>query len=245
MPAARAPRHDQGARWRHRPVVPSEDHPGFGPRPRAEDPVPGTVPPASAEQVVDPAPGPRTPWAHPATERPFGPEPYDVDRLGGPSSLPGSCARPGTTPRNRSGARAAFLVRSAGETVLLAPPVSVHPGRVSRVPYPGDLSWENVDPASHPFDPDAVAQVVQSLGPAKRVPSRTDSDIDLTRVNWYHEVAKPWSDAMTHALVEHYGDWAADGAGRMARGILTEGRSGAGVAARTRSPPRGRAPPAT
>ncbi|MFJ1757734.1 Fic family protein [Kitasatospora sp. NPDC088134] len=80
---------------------------------------------------------------------------------------------------------------------------------MSRVPYPGGLSWDEVDPAAHPFDPGAVAQVVHSLGPARRVPSRTDPDIDLTRVNWAHEVAKPWSDAMTHALVEHYGQWAA------------------------------------
>ncbi|MEW2140428.1 Fic family protein [Streptomyces sp. NPDC005409] len=80
---------------------------------------------------------------------------------------------------------------------------------MSRVPYPTELSWGDVDPASHPFDPDAVAQVVHSLGPARRVPSRTDPDIDLTRVNWAHEVAKPWSDAMTYALVEHYGQWAA------------------------------------
>ncbi|MEE1822426.1 Fic family protein [Streptomyces sp. BE20] len=74
---------------------------------------------------------------------------------------------------------------------------------------PAGLAWDEVDPADHPFDPASAAQVVHSLGPARRVPSRLDPDADLTKVNWAWEVAKPWSDAMTHVLIERYGRWAA------------------------------------
>ncbi|WP_259464992.1 Fic family protein [Streptomyces sp. TLI_171] len=75
------------------------------------------------------------------------------------------------------------------------------------MPYPFRLAWEDVDPAGHPFDPDRVAQVVHTVGPARRVPSRTDPDLDLTRVNWAWDVAGPWADAMTYVLVQHYGPW--------------------------------------
>ncbi|MGK4578469.1 Fic family protein [Kitasatospora sp. HPMI-4] len=75
--------------------------------------------------------------------------------------------------------------------------------------YPTGLTWDEVDPAGHPFDPASAAQVVHSLGPARRVPSRQDPSLDLTKANWAWEVAKPWSDAMTHVLIERYGRWAA------------------------------------
>ncbi|MGY0466360.1 Fic family protein [Kitasatospora sp. cg17-2] len=75
--------------------------------------------------------------------------------------------------------------------------------------YPADLTWDEVDPADHPFDPASAARVVRSLGPARQVPSRLDPAFDPTRVNWAWDVAKPWSDAMTHVLVERYGRWAA------------------------------------
>ncbi|MEV6209138.1 Fic family protein [Kitasatospora sp. NPDC051914] len=75
--------------------------------------------------------------------------------------------------------------------------------------YPTGLTWDEVDPAGHPFDPASAAQVVRSLGPAQRVPSRLDPTLDPTRVNWAWDVAKPWSDAMTHVLIERYGRWAA------------------------------------
>ncbi|MGW3078612.1 Fic family protein [Kitasatospora sp. NPDC001132] len=75
--------------------------------------------------------------------------------------------------------------------------------------HPTGLTWDEVDPAGHPFDRASAAQVVHSLGPARRVPSRLDPNLDLTKVNWAWEVAKPWSDAMTHVLIERYGRWAA------------------------------------
>ncbi|WP_176740106.1 hypothetical protein [Streptomyces sp. Ncost-T10-10d] len=39
-------------------------------------------------------------------------------------------------------------------------------------PAPGYLSWDEVAPARHPFDSALAAQVVRSLGPARRVPRR-------------------------------------------------------------------------
>lgn len=73
---------------------------------------------------------------------------------------------------------------------------------------PSNLAWDEVDPARHPFDP-AAAQVVHSLGPAQRVPSREDPAFDSTKRNWAWEVARPWADAMSQVLMEHYGRWAA------------------------------------
>ncbi|MFJ7250304.1 Fic family protein [Kitasatospora sp. NPDC098652] len=80
---------------------------------------------------------------------------------------------------------------------------------MSNALYPAGLTWDEVDPAGHPFDPASAAQVVHSLGPARRVPSRPDPTLDPTVGNWAWEVARPWSDAMTHVLIEHYGRWAA------------------------------------
>ncbi|MFB9370356.1 Fic family protein [Kitasatospora albolonga] len=75
--------------------------------------------------------------------------------------------------------------------------------------YPKDLTWDQVDPAGHPFDPVSAAREIRSLGPAQRVPSRLDPALDLTKVNWDWDVAKPWSDAMTHVLIQRFGPWAA------------------------------------
>ncbi|WP_053648521.1 Fic family protein [Streptomyces sp. XY431] len=80
---------------------------------------------------------------------------------------------------------------------------------MSKTFHPAGLTWDEVDPADHPFDPASAARVVRSLGPAQQVPSRPDPDFDPTRVNWAWDVAKPWSDAMTHVLVQRYGRWAA------------------------------------
>ncbi|MFF8731880.1 cell filamentation protein Fic [Streptomyces sp. NPDC015171] len=75
---------------------------------------------------------------------------------------------------------------------------------------PGHLEWDDVDPARHPFDHAAVARVVRSLGPARRVPTRPDvprgGDVMAA---WTRSTAQPWADAMSHALAEHYGRWVA------------------------------------
>ncbi|MFF8596977.1 cell filamentation protein Fic [Streptomyces sp. NPDC015220] len=74
---------------------------------------------------------------------------------------------------------------------------------------PRSLTWDEVDPARHPFDSGSAARVVRSLGPAGRVPRRPDvAPGDLTTLNeWGWEEAGPWADAMTCALAEHYGRW--------------------------------------
>lgn len=52
--------------------------------------------------------------------------------------------------------------------------------------------------------------MVRSLGPAGRVPRRPDVPPgDQAVHDWSWEEAGPWADAMTHALAEHYGRWAA------------------------------------
>ncbi|MEV0241724.1 cell filamentation protein Fic [Streptomyces sp. NPDC050674] len=72
------------------------------------------------------------------------------------------------------------------------------------------LSWGEVDPARHPFDADAAAHVVHSLGPARRVPRRPDVPFaDPVMTAWSRHEADLWADAMSHALIRHYGRWAA------------------------------------
>ncbi|MFD8388568.1 Fic family protein [Streptomyces sp. NPDC059680] len=65
-----------------------------------------------------------------------------------------------------------------------------------------------MDPDRHPFDRASVPQVVRSLGPARRVPSRPDVPFaDPAMSAWSWGEGKPWADAMSHALAEHYGRW--------------------------------------
>ncbi|MBD0741405.1 cell filamentation protein Fic [Streptomyces sp. CBMA152] len=73
---------------------------------------------------------------------------------------------------------------------------------------PHSLSWDEVDPARHPFDSASAAQVVYSLGPALRVPHRPHVPFgDSAMSAWSHREAALWADAMSHALVQHYGRW--------------------------------------
>ena len=74
--------------------------------------------------------------------------------------------------------------------------------------FPGILSWDEVDPSNRPFDSASAAQVVRSLGPAQCVPRRPDIPIaDPAMSTWSWEVAGLWADAMSYALVRHYGRW--------------------------------------
>ncbi|MGW2082551.1 Fic family protein [Streptomyces sp. NPDC001939] len=74
---------------------------------------------------------------------------------------------------------------------------------------PSYLTWDEVDPARHPFDSASVTQVVYSLGPASRVPRRPDVPLtDPAMSEWSWDEGKPWADAMSHALVERFGRWA-------------------------------------
>ncbi|MFE1383539.1 cell filamentation protein Fic [Streptomyces sp. NPDC058740] len=73
---------------------------------------------------------------------------------------------------------------------------------------PSFLTWDDVDPARHPFDSASAPQVVWSLGPARRVPSRPDVHFgDPAMHAWSWGEGKPWADAMSHVLAEHYGRW--------------------------------------
>ncbi|MET7571354.1 Fic family protein [Streptomyces sp. NPDC005492] len=74
---------------------------------------------------------------------------------------------------------------------------------------PRTLSWDEVDPARHPFDSGSAAQAVRSLGPALRTPSRPDLPYgDPVLHEWSWHVATPWADAMSYSLAERFGDWA-------------------------------------
>lgn len=73
---------------------------------------------------------------------------------------------------------------------------------------PGFLSWDEVDPARHPFDSALAVQVVSELGPARRVPHRPEVAVtDPAMSAWSWGEAMLWADAMSHALAEHYGRW--------------------------------------
>ncbi|MEU9347887.1 Fic family protein [Streptomyces sp. NPDC048278] len=75
--------------------------------------------------------------------------------------------------------------------------------------WPFDLSWDEVDPARHPFDHAAAARVVRSLGPARCVPSRPDvSRGDPAMSAWSHGEGSLWAAAMSYALMRRYGRWA-------------------------------------
>ncbi|MGA5895246.1 Fic family protein [Streptomyces venetus] len=74
---------------------------------------------------------------------------------------------------------------------------------------PRFLTWDDVNPARHFFDSASASQVVRSLGPARRVPSRPDIPFgDPAMSAWSWGVGVSWADAMSQALAEHYGRWA-------------------------------------
>ncbi|MFF7098434.1 Fic family protein [Streptomyces rubradiris] len=65
-----------------------------------------------------------------------------------------------------------------------------------------------MNPAQHYFDSASAPQVVRSLDPARRVPSRPDIPFGDPAMNsWSWSEGRPWADAMSHALAEHYGRW--------------------------------------
>ncbi len=75
--------------------------------------------------------------------------------------------------------------------------------------WPFDLTWDEVDPARHPFDSVAAARVVRSLGPARCVPSPPDvSRIDPAMSAWSHGEGDLWASAVSYALMDRYGRWA-------------------------------------
>ncbi|GAA2617203.1 hypothetical protein GCM10010399_55210 [Dactylosporangium fulvum] len=84
------------------------------------------------------------------------------------------------------------------------------------------LTWADVDPDRHPFDPDAVLDVVRAAAPAGGVPApfRYDSARGFDHVA--DQARWDWQRAMTVALVEHYGVWACGWLAEMA-GLTADG----------------------
>jgi hypothetical protein len=71
---------------------------------------------------------------------------------------------------------------------------------------PQSWSWADVDPATHPFDPDSVAAVIQALPLAhQRPPTPYVHGPDFSA---QCDAADIWASAMTTVLTEHYGQWA-------------------------------------
>ncbi|MFD9129331.1 cell filamentation protein Fic [Kitasatospora sp. NPDC059571] len=74
---------------------------------------------------------------------------------------------------------------------------------------PGFLRWDEVDPARHPFDRASARRVVHGLGPARRVPGRpAAASADPAAGARRRTEDRLWADAMSQALVRHYGRWA-------------------------------------
>jgi len=96
------------------------------------------------------------------------------------------------------------------------------------------LTWADVDPDRHPFDPATVLDVVRAVAPAGGVPAPHQYDPGCA---FEHDARWAWQRSMTVALVEHYGSWAcgwtAEMAGRTADGALTVRWSGAHVSITT------------
>ncbi|MEV0136748.1 Fic family protein [Dactylosporangium sp. NPDC050688] len=97
------------------------------------------------------------------------------------------------------------------------------------------LTWADVDPARHPFDPGTVHDVVRAVAPAGGVPAPfrynrctvfdpATAEADWSRERAAEEARWAWQQAMDAALVEHYEGWAAGWnaqmGGRTADGVL-------------------------
>lgn len=74
--------------------------------------------------------------------------------------------------------------------------------------YPGYLTWEEVDPGRHSFDPSAALEAVRALPAAQTVPSRPQGRAWEQRVSrWSSTEGLGWTDAITAELVARYGQW--------------------------------------
>ncbi|GAA4465918.1 Fic family protein [Phytohabitans houttuyneae] len=93
------------------------------------------------------------------------------------------------------------------------------------------LTWADVEPARHPFDPDTVLDVVRAVAPAGGVPEpyRYHPGRGFDRAA--DDARWDWQRVMGAALVEHYGSWACGWteqmAGHTADGALVVRWSGA------------------
>jgi hypothetical protein len=69
------------------------------------------------------------------------------------------------------------------------------------------LTWPQVDPARHPFDPDGVAAVVYRLSPLDGMPQRPPGTLSNEAFKEFVVLVGGWSSGLTAGLVAHYGDW--------------------------------------
>jgi hypothetical protein len=75
---------------------------------------------------------------------------------------------------------------------------------------PWTLTWTDVDPSEQPFFPEEAAGVVARLARSTDFPLRPDGPAhDKEIMRWGYEQGRAWADALTRALVEYYGQWAA------------------------------------
>ncbi|GAA4605976.1 hypothetical protein BJY16_005604 [Actinoplanes octamycinicus] len=93
------------------------------------------------------------------------------------------------------------------------------------------LTWADVDPDRHPFDPGTVHDVVRAIAPAGGVPEPFRYDPGRGFDHLADQARWDWQRAMTVALAEHYGVWAcgwlAEMAGLTADGAMVVRWSGA------------------
>ena len=74
---------------------------------------------------------------------------------------------------------------------------------------PWDLTWADVDPREHPFDPGEAPGVVADLGRPLEFPVKpAGRAYESTVISWSGQTGRAWADQMTRAMVGHYGDWA-------------------------------------
>lgn len=152
------------------------------------------------------------------------------------------------------------MLNSSGVTMLVGAGKGLrggrglwHPDAVSRMHGPADLTWQDVDPARHPFDPPQAREFVRWCGPARMVPEPPprrppSAGADYAARNAWMGLSRAWSDAMTRVLVEHYGPWAAGWRWARGEGDVDGGPVGAWccphdsitTAAATRDPRAGR-----
>lgn len=87
--------------------------------------------------------------------------------------------------------------------------------------FPYNLHWDDLDPARHPFDPDAAQATVESLAPHPGFPSHPD----CTWARW--RSAEESGALIDGAIGGRFESWAAPGpdvvgevAGRLAAGLV-------------------------
>jgi hypothetical protein len=83
-----------------------------------------------------------------------------------------------------------------------------HALQVDESLLPRTLTWDEVDPGTHPFDAVSAPHDIRGLAPAIMVPVRpccSRGSRELTE--WAYTVGWEWLEAMTQAMIERWGRW--------------------------------------